>query len=206
MANAVKGFYPFSSGSSALTTSSSEVNPNARTINDLPLPVLVRILSYLELNEKFRLIEVSQSMRSKVEAAIKQTHQDLLVCNLYPISGNRWWISNDLISLGNHIISAFNFLSYYTLFSGGLRRLRLQPDIQIADLLCLQTVFSSSLEQLEINRLLLSSEPTSICLPELKVLYINHVKNKGAKLLTFDSPWLSHVYFGKLVVCDHNYL
>lgn len=193
---AVKGFYSFSSSSSALTASSGEAKLNAQTINDLPLPVLIRILSYLDLNDKFRLVEASRSMRLKVEAAIKQTHHDLVVSNSYPTAGNRWWISNDLISLQNDIISGFNFLSYHSMFSDCLKRIRFQPDLQIADLVCLQNVFSSQLVQLEINTLVFCSEPTSICLRELKVLYIDHIKNGGAKL-TIDSPWLSHVYFGK---------
>lgn len=165
------------------------------TLANLPFAVFARILSYLDLNDKFSLINF-ESIRPKLEYSLRLQHSDLVVSNINPSSGNHWWISNDLISFQRDIISGFNFLNYYTMF-GCLKRIRFQFDLHVSDLIYMQAFFSGQLEQLEIGTLIFSSQPMKVLLYNLRVLFIKQIKNGGNKLLTIESPYLSHVYFGK---------
>ena len=170
-------------------------------LNELPLCVFAKILSYLDLNDKFVLVTYSEPIRLMLEHCLKQQHSDLYISNSYPSQRNRWWLSNDLISHKEDAISGFNFLHNYTMFNGCLRRVRFQFELKIGDLVFLQAFFSAQLEQLEIFTLVFDDQPVKIILHKLRVFYVQGIKNQGKKLLTLESPYLSHVYFGKQAPC-----
>ena len=169
----------------------------------LPVQAFAKVLSFLDLNDKFSLASF-ESIRLRVAFALRQQHSDLVVSNTLPSKENHWWISNDLISFKRDIISGFNFLNYYSMFGsdrfGCLKRIRFQFDLHIGDLIHMQAFFSNQLEQLEIEFLVFNNQPVKVTLNNLRVLKIKNIRNAESKFLAIESPFLSHVYFGKHLV------